>query len=351
MTSEPGLYRGRHYTTYVDEARSLIREKKYDEAEDLLKNLIKAVKREAKTEPGYGVPSAYHKMLAGVYRKRGEYEQQIEILEDLAILNPGDSVYLESARDEYEEELRSQLPPSCPDCESLLPDGFPKKGPCPECGVALQAKQRRKRTVYFSEASLAAENAQKARRKLERRVYPLGLSRADLKEAEDKLSTQWGGRAVSDGDLYWNAVNDIAIQHAKNGDFYLADRCFRDMAEFRYEESQDLEAALVLVRTAIEMSVEQLKQNSRGLPIKVAGKCNAEECSACQEEPLTGLVLEELVEHPVLPHRACSRPICACSYGEDWSEIEFVGDKIDQIANENTQKGPKKAGFFKKLFN
>ena len=351
MGAEPGLYRGRHYTTYVDEVRSLIREKKYDEAEDLLKNLIKAVKQEAKTEPRYGVPSAYHTMLAGVYKKRGEYEKQIEILEDLASLNPDDSVYLEHARDEYEEELKSQLPPSCPDCGALLPDGFPKKGPCPDCGVALQARQRRKRTVYFSDASLAAENAQKSRRKLEGRVYPLGLSRTDLIEVEAKLSAQWGGRQVSEGDLYWNAVNDIAIQHANKGDFRMARRCFQDMAEFRYEESKDLEAALVLKQTSIEMNLEQVKMNSRGLPLRIDGYCKPEDCSACQVEPLTGFILEELAENPVLPHRDCSRPVCACFYGEDWSASEFVEGRVDQASSVKPGPKAKKAGFFKKLLS
>jgi hypothetical protein len=80
--TEAGFVRGRHYTEYVDEFKQLKREKRYDEAESLLLELIAAVEREAEDRCHYfGAAPAYTEHLAIVYRKQHRYADEVAICE------------------------------------------------------------------------------------------------------------------------------------------------------------------------------------------------------------------------------------------------------------------------------
>ena len=65
----PGYYRGRHFTGYVDEVRSLKRAGRLEEAARLLLNLVKATEAESRAT-GDGVAPWYYEHLAIVYRKQ-----------------------------------------------------------------------------------------------------------------------------------------------------------------------------------------------------------------------------------------------------------------------------------------
>jgi len=78
-TNEPGNYRGRHYTTYLDEIKELKKSNSTDELERLLLCLIDAVEAEAAAFGG-GIPYGYSKQLAILYRKQKEYLKEIKIL-------------------------------------------------------------------------------------------------------------------------------------------------------------------------------------------------------------------------------------------------------------------------------
>ena len=78
-----GLYKGRHYTEYPDQVRSLKRAGRLEEAERLLLGLIGAVEAESRAER-LGVAPWYYEQLAIVYRKQKNHVREQEILERFA---------------------------------------------------------------------------------------------------------------------------------------------------------------------------------------------------------------------------------------------------------------------------
>ena len=73
---------GKHYPFYFEEIKRLKREKKHDEAIELLLKTIDATERESKAAgKGWGVAPWYYKQLAIVYRKEKRYDDEIAILE------------------------------------------------------------------------------------------------------------------------------------------------------------------------------------------------------------------------------------------------------------------------------
>lgn len=81
--AEPGFYKGKHYTAYVDEVELLIKENKLEDAEKLLIHLVNATEGEAH-QNNWGVAPWYYERLAVVYRKRKDTEYEIRILERFA---------------------------------------------------------------------------------------------------------------------------------------------------------------------------------------------------------------------------------------------------------------------------
>jgi hypothetical protein len=79
--NKPGYFKGRHYSSYVDEIVALKREEKYDDLEFLLFKLVEATEAES-TSQGYDVVAPfYYEELAMLYRKQKEYAKEIAILE------------------------------------------------------------------------------------------------------------------------------------------------------------------------------------------------------------------------------------------------------------------------------
>lgn len=67
---------GRHYTTYIDEVKSLRRAGDLDAAAGVLLRLVSAVEREAAIPlAGHGAPRWYHEQLASIYAKVGAMRQ------------------------------------------------------------------------------------------------------------------------------------------------------------------------------------------------------------------------------------------------------------------------------------
>ena len=75
----PGTYKGAHYTTYVEEVKSLKRTYLFDRAETLLLHLIDAVEEESKKYNEDPAPW-YYEQLAIIYRKEKKYQEEISIL-------------------------------------------------------------------------------------------------------------------------------------------------------------------------------------------------------------------------------------------------------------------------------
>ena len=81
-SSDAGKIRGRHYTEYVETVKELRREGSAEEAEHLLLELVDATEAEAQAQgPSWGVAPWYYEQLAILYRKQGNPEREVAILE------------------------------------------------------------------------------------------------------------------------------------------------------------------------------------------------------------------------------------------------------------------------------
>jgi hypothetical protein len=79
-SSAPGFVRGRHYTEYVEDVKALRRSGREVEAERLLLELVDATEAEARAEK-WGVAPWYYEQLAISYRKQGNPQGEVDILE------------------------------------------------------------------------------------------------------------------------------------------------------------------------------------------------------------------------------------------------------------------------------
>jgi len=78
-----GYICGRHYTTYVEEAKQLRREEKNTELEELLWKLVYATEAEDDQDK-FGVAPWYYEELAKLFRKQKRYDAEVGILERFA---------------------------------------------------------------------------------------------------------------------------------------------------------------------------------------------------------------------------------------------------------------------------
>jgi hypothetical protein len=78
-----GFVRGVHYTGHVENVKELRRSGQEEDAERLLLELVEATEEEAKIEQ-WGVAPWYYEQLAILYRKRGDPQREVEILERFA---------------------------------------------------------------------------------------------------------------------------------------------------------------------------------------------------------------------------------------------------------------------------
>lgn len=79
----PGMVRGWHFTEWVEAVKELRRRGDEPAAQELLLQLVDATEAEARVD-GYGVAPWYYEQLAISYRKGGELEKEVAILERYA---------------------------------------------------------------------------------------------------------------------------------------------------------------------------------------------------------------------------------------------------------------------------
>lgn len=78
----PGYYQGRHFTTWVADARELKRKGDTAALERLLMALVDATEAESRAKgPSWGVAPWYYEELAKLYRTRKDYTAEVAILE------------------------------------------------------------------------------------------------------------------------------------------------------------------------------------------------------------------------------------------------------------------------------
>ena len=78
-----GLFKGKHYTAYVEDIKSLKRHDALEEVLELLNHLMDAVEDEARAE-GHGVAPWYYEQAAIVCRKRRDFSGEVGVLERFA---------------------------------------------------------------------------------------------------------------------------------------------------------------------------------------------------------------------------------------------------------------------------
>ena len=81
--SGPGLVRGKHFTTHVEQIKQLKREGNDEAAEALLLECVDATERECRADE-LGVAPWYYEQLAVIYRRRHEPDKEVAILERFA---------------------------------------------------------------------------------------------------------------------------------------------------------------------------------------------------------------------------------------------------------------------------
>ena len=75
-----GGVQGRHFTTYVEQVKQLKRDGEYEQALQLLEQLMQATERESATD-GAGVAPWYYEQSAIIHRKLGQQQEEIQVLE------------------------------------------------------------------------------------------------------------------------------------------------------------------------------------------------------------------------------------------------------------------------------
>lgn len=79
--NKPAFYKGRHFTTYVEEVRELKRAGHWEQAEQLFLKLIEATEAEATGLLAGFVAPWYYENLAIIYRKQKNVPAEMAILE------------------------------------------------------------------------------------------------------------------------------------------------------------------------------------------------------------------------------------------------------------------------------
>ena len=77
---EAGSVDGEHFTSYVEQIKQLKREKRHQEAIELLLKVVDATESESKVS-GLGVAPGYYEDLAIIYRKEKRFSDEVAILE------------------------------------------------------------------------------------------------------------------------------------------------------------------------------------------------------------------------------------------------------------------------------
>ncbi|MBK1685537.1 hypothetical protein [Rhodoferax fermentans] len=81
LTELPGNFDGRHFSTYVDQVKTLRRLKRDDCAAALLLRLLPVIEEEAVSRgPRWPVAPWYYEQLAIIYKKAKRFEDEVGIL-------------------------------------------------------------------------------------------------------------------------------------------------------------------------------------------------------------------------------------------------------------------------------
>jgi hypothetical protein len=142
MTTESsGIYKGRHYTTYVEEVKALKRAQDYQGAAKLLLALVDTVEQEARANQ-WAVAPWYYDQLAIIFRKTKEPEKELEILDRYASWWRAENGPLPSATAIAIDKARKRLGKAPASGAPPKPAVFERRTTCVSCSFEHEALTR-----------------------------------------------------------------------------------------------------------------------------------------------------------------------------------------------------------------
>jgi len=286
MTPNPeGLYKGKHYTEWVDDVKRLKRENKLDECLVLLFGLIEATEREAKAEGWpYGAPG-YYEQAAIVFRKLKRYGDEIEVLKRWKNGGP-----------KFEQRIRA--------AQTLLN------------GIALSPREEKLARYRNVCLKFSAD---------------VGVSESIFAREHLELTFHFknkGMSAPSFGDVFWKIADERCMQASLIGDFGAVGRYRSTMAEFLVFEKRNwvpmIEESVQAFINSILMWNDKTKASGmvifrNDLPYElselVLKGCKCEKCAPDNGERKSLDFFKEGYISPI-PHRDCLKPPCRCIWVE-----------------------------------
>lgn len=283
--NSPGLYKGKHYTQWVDDVKWLKRENKFDECLILLFGLIEATEREAKAEGWPYAAPWYYEQAAIIFRKLKRYEDEIQVLKRWGNGGP-----------QFDKRIR-----------------------------AARALSNNKRLTPQDKKVLRYHNT------CLEFAADIGAGEDYFKKELLALTSEFIGKGMPPpkyGDVFWKIANKYCVQASLNSDFAALGRLRRTMAEFLVFEKRDwvqmaeqsvwaFVAAIMLQNQKREAS--DLVTSINGIPFRLSELaitgCKCEKClpDNGKRQPLS--FFENKNIYP-LPHRDCLKPPCSCIWHE-----------------------------------
>lgn len=282
-----GFYKGRHYTEWIEEVKSLKREKKFEECLVLLFGLIEATENEAKEQGWpYGAPG-YYEDAAIIFRKLKRYEDEIKVLKRWKNGGP-----------KFEQRIRA--------AQALL------------SGRALSPQE--KKIARYRNVCLKFS-------------ADVGVSESIFEREHLELTSHFknkGMSAPSFGDVFWKIADERCMRASLIGDFGAVGRYRSSMAEFLVFEKRNwvpmIEESVRAFITSTLMQNDKTKASGtvifkNDLPYElselVITGCKCEKCALDIGKRKSLDFFKDGNIGPI-PHRDCLKPPCRCLWVEPW---------------------------------
>lgn len=304
-----GMVRGRFVTGWVDQIKQMIRARRDDDALALLLECIDASRGWATADHGGMGGPWYTTAAAGIYRRRKEYQSEVNVLTSYLTFTDGTGfptmrAALRKAEARLESAREAELPPACPACGSVWDEWPATKTVCPECGCRAVV---RKINGYPKLLTIAQDAARKKvasydreREKMLVRVGYLGVNEA----AWDAKCAAMPGRTMRE--VYLQLGNEAVAVVDTSGNFAVAHTYLWEMAKLEAEAGRPW---VELMRAGeARMNAGLWSRYPPGQQMVIMG-CS---CHACLAMSGRWTVGEYLREGPV-PHSGCLQPPCRCA--------------------------------------
>lgn len=344
-----GLYRGRYFSEWTDEVKSLKRAGRLDDALTLLFALVDVIEDEARGQ-GWPVAPWYYEQIAIIFRKKSDLSSELAILERYhshpagrGSMGPTLAARLRKVRELIAAAEEAAGPVACPECGVLLERMPSSAMSCPECGAKLVVRKRAGQQRLFTRDQAAALKVEDEQARERERCLVLaarlGFDEDAFDRESDKLSKRFGS-AARPGDVYWALSNKRVLDLAKDGDRFGLPAVYADQAKFLQREGRDW----------FQAATARLQATRDCLTIHPELRFMLCPCGPCQKVPKRTYTHQELRSSMPAPHRDCEKPPCGCSLAPRWGEnVELRNDEPADDVPAPPQQAQRRS-LFKRLF-